>query len=245
MVLESEKIVYHEANTLTQEEYQRFLSEIEKIPTRRSRISGKTTRLCIEFMEDTGLRVSEAIHVKKKDCDFDTKILTVTNPKVKTKCKCSRWKNKNDYSISKVLEYADPKCSKCLGKGKWKKPQQTTFTIRISDRLQEYCDTLEYEQLLFPVSRQSLYTWTKEAGKRARIYIFQQKDERKIMGLFVHLFRELCSKRVKMDAKDEPYRDELVQRKRRDSFDIMADRYTKIDINYLLNWEKKTYEKQN
>lgn len=242
--MESKEVKYHEANTLTQEEYQNFLTEIEKLPTRRSPISGKTVRLCIEFMEDTGLRVTETIHVKKEDCDFKTRILTVTHPKVETRCKCSRWKNKNEYSNAKVLEYADPKCTKCHGKGKWKKPQRTTFTPRIYNKLLEYCNTLEDSQLLFGVSRQSLYNWTVEAGERAKIYIFQQKNERKIDGMFVHLFRELCSKRVKMDSKDEPYRDEIVQAKRRDSFDIMADRYTKIDINYLLNWEEKTYGKK-
>lgn len=240
--MDSEKVAYHEANTLTPEEYQRFLTEIEKIPTRRSPISGKTTRLCIEFMEDTGLRVTETTHVKKKDCDFDTRILLVTHPKVETKCKCSRWKNKNDYSNAKVLEYADPKCTTCHGKGKWKKPQRTTFTPRIYKVLREYCNVLDDDQLLFPVSRQSLWNWTKEAGYRANIKIFQQKKDRHIKGMFVHFFRELCSKRVKTDSKDEPYRDELVQCKRRDSYDIMADRYTKIDINYLLNWEAKTYK---
>jgi integrase len=236
-----EQVAYQEANTLTQKQYQDFLTEIEKIPSKRSPISGQTARLCIEFMEDTGCRVSETIHVKKKDCDFKTRILLVTYPKVEQKCKCSRWKNKNQYSNAKVLEHADPKCERCLGKGKWKKPQRTTFTPRIYVKLQEYCNTLQDNDLLFPVSRQSLYNWTVEAGERAQIHIFQQKAERKIEGMFIHFFRELCSKRIKMDSRDDPYRDELVQCKRRDSYDIMADRYTKIDINYLLQWEAKTY----
>lgn len=236
---------YKEANTLTEKQYQDFLIEVEKQPSVRSPLSGSAARLCCEFMEDTLLRVSETIAVRKKDIDFRTRILTVINPKVHQKCKCSRWKNKNQYSNVKILEYADPQCPRCHGKGKWKKPQRTTITPRIYNKLYEYCKGLESDDRLFPTSRQSIYNWVIAASEAAHIKIFQQKEERKIEGMFVHLFRELGSKRTKADAKDDRFRDELVQAKRRDSYDKMADRYTKIDINYLLNWEDKTYKSGN
>ena len=239
--MSEEEQAYKEANNLTEEEYQKFLSHVELIPSSRSPINGKEARLCYEFMEDTGTRVTETIHVKKKDLDFQTNILTVTHPKVEKKCKCSRWKNKHEYSNVKILEYADTNCKYCHGKGKWKKPQLTTFTPRIKSRLLDYVSTLNDDELLFPVSRQSLWNWAKDAGELAQIRIFQQKEERMIKGMFVHFFRALCSKRMKIDAADDGFRDELVQCKLRWSFDNMADRYTKIDINYLLAWEKKKY----
>lgn len=231
-----------EANNLTKEEYDSFLSIMEQIPSPRAPINGKIARLCYEFMEDTGLRVNETIHVKKKDVDFSTRLLTVTMPKVEKRCKCSQWKNKNEYSNVKILEYADPACKHCHGKGKWKKPQTTTITPRIMAKLYEYCTILKDEDYLFPISRQSLWVWAKEAGNRANIRIFQKKEERIIKGLFVHFFRALCSKRMKADASNDQYRDELVHCKLRWSYDNMADRYTKIDINYLLNWEERTYK---
>jgi len=74
-------------------------------------------------MEDTGLRITETLNVVKKDIDFRTNILTVTHPKTEKRCKCSRWKNKNEYSKSQILDYANPNCEVCNGKGKWKKPK--------------------------------------------------------------------------------------------------------------------------
>jgi len=236
------KEVLQESNILSPKQFDDFLIQLECVPGKRSPLNGLGARLCFQFMEDTGCRVSETISIKKKDLDFKTRILTVTNPKTEQRCKCSRWKNKNEYSNIKILEYADTQCIKCHGKGKWKKPQRTTFTPRIYSKLVEYCKYLEPDEYLFPITRQSLFNWGKQAGKLANLYIFQQKDERKIDGIFLHLFRELCSKRVKFDARDDPFRDELVQCKLRHSYDVMADRYTKIDINYLLNWEAKIYK---
>jgi hypothetical protein len=142
----------------------------------------------------------------------------------------------------RVLVHADKKCPKCHGKGKWKKPQFTTFTPRMLYRLFEYCQFKQDEELLFPTTRQSFWNWGKAAGREAKINIFQQKEERKIEGIFLHLFRALCSKRMVKDAKDDNYKDQLVALKLRHSHQSVTDRYTKVDINYLIGWERKTYE---
>lgn len=233
---------YVEATNLTKEQYQRFLEELEKIPSPKAPITGQTARLCIEFMEDTGCRVNETIHVKKKDIDFDTRILTVTEPKSEKECKCSSWIYRDNKTRIRILEKADPNCSQCHGKGKWKKPQKTTITPRLMPKITEFCLDLKDEDLLFPVSRQRLFKWSKKAGEYAGIMIFQEKDEKTIKGIFLHLFRALCSKRMKIDAKDDPHVDELIAKKLRHAVTFVTQRYTKIDINYLLNWETKTYE---
>ena len=59
------------------------------------------------MMEDTGLRITELLHVKKKDIDFRTGIVTVTHPKSKKDCKCSRWEYRDLVSRKKRLVYAD------------------------------------------------------------------------------------------------------------------------------------------
>ena len=230
-----------EANNLTDDEIQNFYKELENIPSMKAPLTGKQAVLCCKFMEDTGCRVNETIHVKKKDIDFGTRILTVTEPKVEHTCKCSVWEYRDLQSRIRVLKSSDSNCSRCHGKGKWKKPQATTITPRIVKELREYCDTLKDDDILFPVHRYTLWKWFKRAGVQAGIRIFQRKEEKIIKGVFLHLFRALCSKRMTKDAMNDPFKDQLVAKKLRHSFGTVTDRYTKIDINYLWNWEEKTY----
>ena len=231
-----------EQSDLSPEQFENLLVELEKIPSYQSPINGQVAVLCFRFMEDTGCRVNETIHVKKKDINFKTRILTVTQPKSTSKCKCSKWKNKDDYSRARTLVYADPNCPKCHGKGRWKKPQHTTITPRLIHELEQYCLELKDDELLFPISRVSLWKWGKKAGQNADINIFQQKDEKFIEGVFLHLFRQMCAKRMLRDAKLDNYKHELVICKLRHSVQIVTERYTKIDINYLLGWENKIYQ---
>ena len=229
------------AVTISPEQLESFYQEIEKIPSSRVPIDGKAARLAYEFMEDTGLRVTELIHVKVKDINLTNRILTVTMPKVSRRCKCSRWKNKNEYSQAKVLEYADPLCSVCHGRGRWKKPQRTTISPRIWNKVTDYISKLGQEDRLFPVSRNALWEWAEKAGRKAGLNISIIKKDKTITNMFNHFFRALCTIRMKRDAKNDDFKDELIMCKRRDTYDTHVDRYTEIDINYLLAWEEKTY----
>ena len=192
-------------------------------------------------MEDTGCRVTEALHVKKKDIDFRTRILTVTHPKSEKDCPCSRWKYKDLYSRTRILDHSDQNCAKCHGKGKYKKPQRTTITPRIWHELHQYAEQFKADDLLWPTTRQSIWNWGKKAGRKAGIAIFQQKDTILIEGIFPHLFRALCSKRTTALAKDDKYKDAVVACKMRHSYQMVTDRYTRIDINYLVSWESRVY----
>ena len=231
-----------EANQLSDKQYNDFLLELIKIPTSKAPIDGKIAVLAFEFMEDTGCRITETLHIRKIDLNFKNRILTVIHPKSEKQCKCSKWKYKDEYTRSRILESSDSNCPKCKGKGKWKKPQRTTFTPRLTDRLLKYCETLpDDESLLFPVTRKTMWVWGKKAGVNAGLNIFQQKEERLIEGIFLHLFRALCSKRMIKDGKYDDYKDQMIATKLRHSFKEVTDRYTKIDINYLIGWENKTY----
>lgn len=232
-----------EANEITAEQFDTFLDLISTVPATRAPITGDGARLIFKFMEDTGLRVTEALHVKKQDINFATRILTVTHPKSEKQCPCSRWKYKDLYSRSRVLVSADQNCARCNGKGKYKKPQKTTITPRILDELHRYCMDLKDNELLWPTTRQSIWNWGKKAGRLAGIHIFQEKDNTTIEGIFPHLFRALCSKRTIALAKDDKYKDALVACKMRHSYQVVTDRYTKITINYLVSWESRIYSK--
>ena len=231
-----------EQSDLSDKQFEDVLEKLAEIPSHQSPITGQVAVLCFRFMEDTGCRVNETIHVKKKDINFKTRILLVTQPKSTAKCKCSKWKNKDSFSRARVLVSADPNCPQCHGKGRWHKPQRTTITPRIIPALKNYCDELKDDELLFPISRVSLWKWGKKAGEMANINIFQQKDEKFIEGVFLHLFRQMCAKRMLRDAKLDNYKHELVICKLRHSVQIVTERYTKIDINYLLGWENKIYQ---
>lgn len=236
-----EQQTIYEANQLTDEQLERFFDEVRKQPAKRAPVSGQVVELAFRFMEDTGLRITEMLHVKKKDIDFESRILTVTHPKSEQKCKCSTWEYANQIDVrKKKLKYADPNCPKCKGKGKWKKPQRTTITPRLVPDLQLYCEQLLDDDLLFPGSRQSYWNWGKAAGKLAGLNIFQQKDERVFKGVFNHLFRQLCSKRTTRDAKDDPFQEQLVDTKMRHHMDLRSI-YNRPDINYLLAWEQRKY----
>ena len=239
MTLEKKALV--EANNLTDKQLQDFYQELSKIPTQMAPINGQEAVLCFKFMEDTGCRVNETIHIKKQDVNFRARILTVMFPKSETRCKCSTWRHRDLYSKGWVLDSADNNCKQCHGKGKWKQPQHTTITPRLIDELKTYCDGLKDDQYLFPVTRKTLWKWGKKAGVNANINIFQQKKQKLIEGIFLHLFRALCSKRTISDAMSDPYKDQLVACKLRHSFASVTDRYTKIDINYLWSWEEGKY----
>lgn len=237
-----EQEAYKQAASITPSEYQAFLDQVEMVPSHRAFITGKTTRLAFEFMEDTGLRVNEMLHVRKQDVDFTTRVITVIMPKSEKHCKCSRWKNKDEYSRIQVLEYSDPLCENCHGKGKWKKPQKATFTPRIRQALLDHCNNLKTDdELLFQVTRQSLWKWGKKAGYAAGLKISQETEDKTIKGIFLHLFRALCSLRTTRDSKDDLLQDQLVSRKLRHSYQNVTDRYNKVDISYLLAWEERTY----
>lgn len=232
-----------ESTILSPKQFQRFLEEVEETPSITAPISGPAARLLFEFMEDTGCRINETLHIKKQDIDFDTGILTVTNPKTETRCKCSRWEYADLRSRKMKLVEVKKNCKICQGRGKWKKPQRTTITPRIKPKLKEYVKNLKQDDLLWPVSRVSVWKWGKIAGFNAGIDIFQQKKEKLIKGIFLHLFRSQCSLRMTRDLANNPYKDDLITCKLRHSLNnfIMKDRYTKVDINLLISWERKFY----
>jgi integrase len=241
---EEERKSYQKSTELTKEQLHRFYQFVQEQPSWKAPINGKACRLAFEMMEDTGLRITELLHVKKKDIDFESNVILVTHPKSEKDCKCASWEYKDLVSRKKKLVSSDKNCPRCHGRGRWKRPQRTTFTPRFAPKLLEYLQSIvDDEALLFPVHRKTMWQWGKKAGDEAGIKITQYKDEKEIKGIFLHLFRSLCAKRMVIDANDEPYKIELIATKLRHSINsgIVTYRYTKIDINYLREWEARKY----
>lgn len=230
-----------EATNLTPEQLVSFYIELAQIPTSHAPITGKQAVLCFQFMEDAGTRVNETIHIKKKHVDVRTGIIIITHPKSRKRCKCSRWGHVEGSNRMRMT-YADKACKKCHGRGRWRAPQRTTLTPRIIPHMREYLKGLGDDDYLFPVNRVTLWRWGKKAGIKAGINIFQQKEERQIEGIFLHLFRALCTLRMTRDAQNDPYRDQMISCKLRHSINaVLLNRYNRVDINYLLGWEHRQY----
>ena len=97
-----------EANNLSDLQLKSFYRELRNIPSLRSPLTGDEAILAMMFMEDTGVRVNELGHIKKKDINARTRILTVTEPKVSALCECAHWRYKYLYSRVRIIDHADP-----------------------------------------------------------------------------------------------------------------------------------------
>lgn len=98
----------------------------------------------------------------------------------------------------------------------------------------ELCDNVP----LFPFNRQLIWSYTKKAAAVAGLQLGEQQDERYIEGAWTHLLRKSRAKfMIDLGASEV-----LVKVKLRHTFTV-TERYTKPDINGLIQWEEKHIEK--
>ncbi len=91
------------------------------------------------------------------------------------------------------------------------------------------------DEILFHTSRSTVWYYAKNAGILAGLNIFEEQENKQIHGIWTHLFRKSCAKRMLYDG-DSPK--PLVQKKLRHSFREAIDTYIRADINTLLAWEQ-------
>ena len=92
--------------------------------------------------------------------------------------------------------------------------------------------------VLFPFTRQLIWAYVKKAAKMAKLDLAEQQDERFIEGAWTHLIRKSRAKMmIELGAPEV-----MVKVKLRHTFSV-TERYTKPDINALIEWEKKNIEK--
>ena len=154
-----------------------------------------------------GLRISEVLGLMVQDFNFERKILTLEKTKTGfKKVKGEKVRKKQFTSIPPDL------------------PKSVNIYI-------EHHDPLE---LLFPFTRQLIWSYVKKAAVMAKLELGEQQDERYIEGAWTHLIRKSRAKMMIEKGASEV----MVKVKLRHTFTV-TERYTKPDINALIEWEAK------
>jgi len=152
-----------------------------------------------------GLRISEVLQLKKEDFNFERNILTLEKTKTGFKKKAGLKVRKKQFtSIPPDL------------------PESCKLSILRHDS----------DKLLFPFTRQLMWSYVKKAAKMADLELGEQQDERFIEGAWTHLIRKSRAKMMIEKGASEV----LVKVKLRHTFSV-TERYTKPDINGLIKWE--------
>ena len=176
-----------------------------------------------------GLRVSEVLQLRADDFNFERKILTLNHTKTGFKhCKCSKWKKSK-------LRSVDLDCKKCTGLGKFRVPQFTSIPPDLPPLVKSYVFAdKDHSKLLFPFTRQLIWSYVKKACVMAGLELGEQQDERYISGGWTHLIRKSRAKMmIELGASEV-----MVKVKLRHTFTV-TERYTKPDINALIKWESE------
>jgi integrase len=148
----------------------------------------------------SGLRVSEALNLKKQDIDLNHRLVTIT-------------KAKTGYN------------------------QRTTILPYDVLMLEKHMSSLSKNDTLFPVNRHIVWEYGKNAGDLAGLKISEIQKQRTIDGVWTHLMRKSCSKRMrKLGASRE-----LAMVKLRHINVGSHDTYDRPDLNELLNWEAEHF----
>ena len=148
----------------------------------------------------SGLRVSEALSLKKKDFDLNHRLLTI--PKAKT-----------GYN------------------------QRTTILPYDIPVIEKQLDPLSKDEFVFKANRHLVWQYGKDAGNLAGLQIGEIQSKKTIDGVWNHLLRKSCSKRM----RDLGASRELAMVKLRHVNVGAHDTYDRPDLNALLNWEDKHF----
>ncbi len=158
-----------------------------------------------------GLRISEVLHLTANMFNFDSNILTLTDTKTGFK------------TVKGV---------------KVKKKQFTSIPPDLPTHIKSFITLNQNEQYgnirLFQFTRQLIWAYVKKASKMAKLELGEQQDERYIEGAWTHLIRK--SRAKYMIEKGAP--EVMVKVKLRHTFSV-TERYTKPDINALIEWERE------
>lgn len=141
---------------------------------------------------------------------------------------------KTDFDLEKrILTIRNPKTKK----GGIQYTTIMPYDIKKLDRfLTKFSDT----ELLFPTTRSTMWKYYKNTTKIAGMNIFTVKEEQIIDGGWTHMMRESCSKMYEeADAKLS-----LISRKLRHKPASMTERYTKVDLNAVLEFDEQHFNEE-
>jgi len=115
--------------------------------------------------------------------------------------------------------------------------QKTTILPYDIPRLEKFLKGKQLGKRLFPTSRSTVSRYAKNTGIMAGLNIFESQKERDVTGIFTHIFRKSCSKRMRILGADR----ELRMRKLRHAFKDAHDTYDAVDLNTLSLWEAENF----
>jgi len=111
--------------------------------------------------------------------------------------------------------------------------QKTTLPPYLISTLENFLKRFSNSDQIFPINRQNAWRYAKDAGRLAGLSIFEEHENHDIEGVWTHMFRKACSKRMQELGASR----ELRMLKLRHAFKDAHDAYDKVDINALLKWE--------
>ena len=103
--------------------------------------------------------------------------------------------------------------------------------------LEKHFATKSKSDKAFPVGRHLLWDYAKDAGRLAGINIGEVQKQKIVDGVWTHLFRKSCSKRMAQLGASR----ELRMAKLRHAMKDAHDAYDRVSIQDLLEWENKQW----
>ena len=115
--------------------------------------------------------------------------------------------------------------------------QRATILPYDIDMMEKQLDPLSKSDKVFNANRHVLWQYAKDAGNLAGLPIGEIQRNKTIDGIWTHLMRKSCSKRMKELGANR----ELRMLKLRHVFKDAHDTYDAPDLNELLNWESQNF----
>lgn len=139
---------------------------------------------------------------------------------------------KRDFDLNhRILTIRNPKTAKG-------RVQKTTIPPFQINRLERFLSQHSDDEILFPTGRMTMWKYYRNAGRLGGLNIFEAQDQRDINNVWTHLLRKSWAKLM----EDLGAKESLIARKLRHSPSSVTQRYTKVDINSLLEWEEKNLQ---
>lgn len=117
--------------------------------------------------------------------------------------------------------------------------QKTTILPYDVKPIERFISKFSQDEILFPITRSTAWRYYKNASILGGLNIFEAKDEININGAWTHLLRSSCAKMF----EESGAKYSIIQRKLRHRPAGVTDRYTKADLQAVLNFEEEHLQK--
>jgi len=198
-----------ESNFVSEADFEKLLNSLP-IQYDNAKLTLQDWKMFFKVMYGCALRVKETTRLKPEDFDLEHKILTLNETK-------TGWKKTKE--------------------GKVRKAQRTTILPQDAIELKAYLASKLSNQLIWPITRQTVWHKFKAMCINSGLSYFWQKDDRAFKQGWPYLLRSSRAKIMVREHADFS----LIQLKMRHKGQSVTFRYTELDIHALLAWEAEHY----